>query len=316
MKVKWVIENFTDSEDYRSLIQAVRDSGRYCFVIGRHNHFDFDPSGFEENDCVIVQGSIQMTKNIAERLPKGCFPIRYSSWEKYLCSSYYPHFQSFLFNDLHEITTLANLKANKFEYYRRFGRECLIFVRPDSGEKTFQAQLIDIQDFDKFWDNATSGGGNMTETDLVVVSTPKKINGEYRIVCSKYNGGEIITASTYQYQGKSTLIPSVPPKALEKCKEILAVGKHPDSLFCVDIAEDADGNCWLLELTSFSSAGLYLTDKVKLVNRVNEIVEEEYRIEKYTIESPLKPGAAKKLGLDKVNVLDVILKGIDEGHPY
>jgi hypothetical protein len=54
------------------------------------------------------------------------------------------------------------------------------------------------------------------------------------------------------------------------------VGNYPDSIFCIDIAEDGDGNCWLLELTSFSSAGLYMTDKVKVVNRVNEIVEMEY----------------------------------------
>ena len=280
MKVKWIIENFTDSEDYRALIQAVKDSGRSCFVIGRHNHFDFNPSGFEENDCVIVQGSIQMTKNIASRMPKGCFPVAYSSWDKYLCSSYYPNFKPYLFNDLYEITTLANLKANKFEYYRKFGKDCMMFIRPDSGEKTFQAQLIDIQDFDKFWENGTSGGGAAVDSELVVVSTPKKINGEYRIVCSKYNGGEIIAGSTYQYQGKSTLIPSVPPEATNLCQKILLAGNLPDSIFCVDIAEDADGNCWLLELTSFSSAGLYLTDKVKVVNRVNEIVEMEYDLRK------------------------------------
>lgn len=283
MKVKWIIENFTDSEDYNALIKAVKESGRECFVISKHNHFDFNPAGFNENDCVIVQGSIQMTKNIGSRLPKGCFPVAYSSWEKYLCSSYYPLFSKHLFNDLHEITTLANLKANKFEYYRRFGKESLMFVRPDSGEKTFQAQLIDIQDFDTFWSNSTANSA--TDNELMIVSTPKKINGEYRFVCSKYNGGELISGSTYQYQGKRTFIPSTPPKATEKCKEVLAAGNAPDSIFCVDIAEDADGDCWLLELTSFSSAGLYLTDKVKVVNRVNEVVEMEYHERQFDIES-------------------------------
>jgi len=275
MKTKWIIENFTDSEDYRDLIKAVKDSGRYCFVIGRHNHFDFNPNGFEENDCVIVQGSIQMTKNIESRLPKGCFPIRYSSWGNYLCSSYYPKFEKFLFNDKYEITTLKNLKENKFEFYRKYGKEALMFIRPDSGEKTFQAQLIDIQDFDKFWENDIASSA--IDSDLILVSTPKKINGEYRVVCSKYNGGEIIANSTYQYQGKSTLIPSIPRGATAKCEEILKSGNFPDSIFCIDIAEDADGNFWLLELTSFSSAGLYLTNKENIVKRINEIVEMEYQ---------------------------------------
>ena len=275
MKTKWIIENFTDSEDYRDLIKEVKESGRDCFVIDKRNHFDFDPSGFKENDCVIVQGSIQMTKNISTRLPNGCFPINYSSWQNYLCSTYYPKFKDLLFNDNNEFTTLKNLKENKFHFYEKFGREALIFVRPDSGEKTFQAQLIDIQDFDKFWENGIQSSAN--DNDILIVSTPKKINGEFRIVCSKYNGGEIIASSTYQYQGKRTYIPSIPPGATEKCKEVLSVGWYPDSIFCVDIFQDGDMNFWLGELTSFSSAGLYYTNKKTLVNRVNEIVELEYQ---------------------------------------
>lgn len=273
MQVKWIIENFSDSEDYRELIQAVRNSGRYCFVIGPRDAYDFNPKGFEPNDCVIVQGSIQMTKNIASRLPAGCYPVAYSSWYKYLCTEYYPHFQDFLFNDKHEFMSVDCLKGWKFDIYRQYGREAMIFIRPDSGEKTFQAQLLDIQDFDKFWGNATSGGGNMNGGDKVMVSTPKKINGEYRFVCS---GSEIIAQSCYQYQGQRTLIPSAPLGATWKVNEILKVGYHPDPVFCVDIAEDADGKFWLLELTSFSSAGLYACHKPWLVKRVSEIVEKDY----------------------------------------
>lgn len=273
MQAKWIVENFSDSEDYRALIKAVRDSGRYCFVIGPRDANDFNPKGFEPNDCVIVQGSIQMTKNIASRLPQGCYPIAYSSWEKYLCTAYYPHFATMLFNDTHMVCGVGQLKDDRFGAYRMYGKEALIFVRPDSGEKTFQAQLLDLQDFDKFWSNATSGGGNCSDMDTVIVSTPKTINGEYRFVCSRR---EIIAYSTYQYQGQRTLIPYVPLGATAKVKEILKVGYYPDPVFCVDIAEDADGHFWLLELTSFSSAGLYAADKDKIAKRVSEIVEKDY----------------------------------------
>lgn len=275
-QVKWVVENFTDSKDYKDLIDAIKKSNRYCFVMDKHNHFEFDASGFVENDCVIIQGSIQMTKNIRDILPIGCFPVSYSSYDKYLCSTYYPHFKPFLFNNIHSFTTIKNLKENKFDFYEKFGKDALIFVRPDSGEKPFQAQLIDLQDFDKFWEIGTHCSSH--ETDLVIVSTPKNIQGEFRIVCSKYNGGEIIAYSTYQYQQKRTLIPSVPKKALDKCREILNVGWYTDSIFCVDIFQDSDGNCWLGELTAFSSAGLYETNKLNIVTRVNEIVESEYNV--------------------------------------
>lgn len=272
MKARWIVENFTDSEDYRELIKAVRDSGRDCFVIGRHNHFDFDPKGFNEKDCVIVQGSIQMTKNIRGRLPNGCFPVAYNSWENYLCSKWYPIFKKFLFNDNNKFTTLGELKQNKWEYYRVFGKEALIFVRPDSGEKSFSGQLIDLIDFDRVWANGISSTAR--DEDVVIVSTPKTVNGEWRFVCSKH--GEIISQSTYQYQGKVTCIPSAPVGATKLCQEILSVGYIPDSVFCVDICEDADGNYWLLELTSFSSAGLYLTNKTEVVKHVSAIAEKEW----------------------------------------
>lgn len=142
MKAHWIIENFAGSEDFRGLVQvqAVRDTGRECFIIGSHNRLDFDLSEFKENECVIVQGSIQMMKNVASHLPKGCFPVAYNAWDKFLCSAYYP-----------------------------------------------------------------------------------------------------------------------------------------DSLFCVDICQDADGDYWLLELTSFSPAGLYSMQKDLVAKRVSEIVEMEYQ---------------------------------------
>ncbi len=139
MNLKWIIENFTDSEDYRNLIESVRKLPRECFVIDKRNHFDFDPSGFNEGDCVLFQGSIQMAKNVASRLPKNCFPVGYNTWQNYLCSSYYSHFKDILFNDKHKFITAGELKANKYDFYKEFGKEAMIFVRPDSGDKPFTA---------------------------------------------------------------------------------------------------------------------------------------------------------------------------------
>lgn len=272
--MKWIIENFTDSEDYNELIKAVQEQGHDCYVIGRRNNFDFNPSGYQENDCVIFQGSIQMTRHCRKVLPKGCFPIAYCDEPKYLCSAYYPFVQEFLFNDKFEFVTVEQLKANRFEFYRKFGKEALIYIRPDRGDKPFAGQLVDIQDFDLFWRNGVVC--TASETDLVVVSTPKQINGEYRFVATKH--GDVVAHSTYQYQGQKTLIPFVPPKALELVQKILKVGYFPDSVFVMDICEDADGNFWLMEFNSFSSAGLYACEKAPIVRRVSEIAQNEHSL--------------------------------------
>lgn len=271
MKCIWIIENFTDSQDYRDLIEAVRASGRECHVIDKRNHFNFDEGWIKTGGCVLFQGSINMAKLAKESLSADCYPITYCDWNNFLCSNYYPHLKEFLFNDKYEIVPLKELIENKFDYYRKFGKEALIFVRPDSGEKTFQAQLIDLIDFDAFWQKGQAK--EVKPEDLVLVSTPKKINGEWRFVCSK---NEIIAQSTYQYQGQTCLIPCAPAGATALCEKILRAGYYPDEVFCVDICEDDDGHFWLLELTSFSSAGLYACDKQKIVEKVSEIAEKDY----------------------------------------
>ena len=96
------------------------------------------------------------------------------------------------------------------------------------------------------------------------------------------NEKEIIADSTYIYQGKRTQIPSTPPLATKKCKEVLDIGYYPDRIFTIDVAEDNDGNCWLMELNSFTSAGTYAANKEKIVKRVSEIAEQDYRL-KYGI---------------------------------
>ena len=271
-KLVYIVENFTDSADYRDLIQAVLDSGRKCYAIDRTNKFNFEPDKYKEHPLILFQGSIQMTKLARARLPLTCQPVCFSSWDKYLCTKYYPYFQDYLFNDKHRIVKLSELKEFKFDFYREFGKEAMIFCRPDSGEKTFQAQLLDLQDFDRFWNNSL-GGGECKDSDLVVVSTPKSINSEFRFVVS---GDEIIAQSSYQYQGQKTFIPSAPTKATIFVKNLLTIDYKPDKVFCIDVVEDADGNFWLMELTSFSSAGLYACDKNKIVERVSEIIESNH----------------------------------------
>ena len=55
---------------------------------------------------------------------------------------------------------------------------------------------------------------------------------------------------------------------------------------CVCICEDNDGEFWLMELTSFSSAGLYATKKKPVVKRISEIALEDYEKSKNIIRGP------------------------------
>lgn len=265
MKASWIIENFTDSEDYRDLINAVKESGRDCYAIDKRNHFDFDPKWCEGRKT-IFQGSIQMARLVKEKVPD-CNV--FCTENNYLCTNYYPEFHPFLFNEKHAATTVKNFKENRWLYYFQFGKEALIFIRPDRGDKLFTGQLLDLQDFDRFFTNNLAFNG--ADDDIIYVSTPKTVIGEWRFVVSKDE--KIIAQSTYVYQNQKTWIPSAPEKATALVNKLLKVGYHPDTIYCMDICEGSDNEYYLLELTSFSSAGLYACNKHDVVREVSKVVE-------------------------------------------
>jgi hypothetical protein len=270
MNCKWIVENFTGDNGYEDLIKEIRNQGMECIVLDITNHFELKPNLVNKDECVIFQGSIQLFRKLKNELK--VYPIGWMTDRNYLCSRYYPHVQKYLFNDKHVLTSVSALKHNKWWYYSVFGKDALIYVRPDGGDKTFTGQLLDLQNFDRFWDDDTMCGAHLT--DLVVVSTPKSIRGEWRYVVT--NRKEILGVSLYKYQDQRTYIPSAPEKATDLVKEVLDIGWYPDPVFTIDVVEDTDGNYWLLEINSFTSAGTYAAPKTPIVKRVSEIAFKEW----------------------------------------
>ena len=265
----WIIENLVKEPSYTYLANEVEKQGyRLHKINGDFAKADLDFIG--KYNPVICSGSIEICKLIKKQLYFN-FPVAYSTFDNYLCSRYYPHFERYLFNDNYVMAPLASVDKRKWWFYGQFGREASMFIRPDSGDKTFKADVLDIQDWDSFYEEFEH-----LKNDLVLVSTPKNIVGEWRFVVTRHQ--EILAQSSYRFQGLTTRVPSAPTKATDLVKEILKVGYYPDSVFCVDVCQDSDGNFWLMELTSFSSAGLYACKMENVVKRVSEIASEDHRV--------------------------------------
>jgi hypothetical protein len=267
MKCYWIVENMTHESSYDELMKEIKTQGHPLKTIMKGFKYS-DLDDIRSDSPVIFLGSIEMTEMVKKHLDM-CFPVAFCTPENYLCRNYMSHFGKYLFNDKYAMVSLAELQRQKWFYYAQFGKEAMVFIRPDSGQKPFQARLIDLLDFDRF-----VTANDEVKHNLVVVSTPKTIVGEWRYVVTKDQ--EIIAMSTYRYQGQITRIPSAPEKATKLVEELLKVGYYPDTVFCIDICEDNDGNYWLLEINSFSSAGLYACKKDLIVKRVSEISEKEY----------------------------------------
>jgi hypothetical protein len=157
-------------------------------------------------------------------------------------------------------------KEKMWMLYENFGEEAKMFIRPDSGEKPFKAGLVDVEEFTQFIDGYTS------PNELLLFSTPKNSVGEWRIVVSPDIG--VIAMSSYRYQGLLTRVPSAPKGATDLALKVLNI-YVPDKVFCVDVVQDGDGKFWVMEITSFSSAGLYACNKEAVITAVSEIAANE-----------------------------------------
>ena len=276
MNVKWLIEDFIGERElgngYVDLIEEIKRQGMPVHVMNITNHFELKPGTYTSEDCIAFQGSIQMFRKLKKET--GLRPLGWMTDENYLCTRYFPYFQEFLFNDKYCVVPLVALKAHKFFFYGVFGKDTMIYIRPDGGDKKFKGQLLDLQDFDRMWNNYLSSEAK--DTDLVIVSTPKNIIGEWRFICT--NEKEIVSCSTYLYQGNKTYIPSAPVGATKLCKKLLEVGYYPDPAFTVDICEDSDGDYWMIEMNSFTSAGTYVAPKPPIVKRISELIWKDHLV--------------------------------------
>jgi hypothetical protein len=267
--VSWIVENFSEGEDITNLIACLRDKGIPTTVIGRKNGFEYKHITHTDQ-CLVFYGSINMAR-IIENHCKTCKPVTWADPTSFLCSSYYPRFSEFLFNDKHAFMKIKDLRTSMWDVYSKFGRDAMIFIRPDSGDKTFSGQLLDVQDFESFFVNAIKCSA--TDEDQIVVSTPKNILGEWRYLVSQ---NEIIAVSCYRFHQKTALIPSAPEPATKLVKKILDSAALPAIVCAVDIAEDSDHNYWLMEFNSFNSCGLYAMNVEPIVNKITQIAWHEY----------------------------------------
>ena len=271
-KCIWVVENFTSDNGYDELIAEVKKQGHECCVI---QYEPFQSGNYDkvcqDTDCVVFQGSINLAEQLQREKPKWK-PGVIADWRNYECHNYYPPIVHQLFNRNYGIYTVDHLILDKWDIFRCYGEDASIWIRPSSGKKSFTARVVDLEEYDRFIDTWVIP--YTKPTDKIVVSTPKKINSEFRYVCF-YN--EIVGESCYLYQGNRIYVPSSPTKSKEKCKDVLndieKLNVFPDPFFIVDIWEDIEGNFSLGELNSFSSAGLYKCNKEKIVTYVNKYCE-------------------------------------------
>lgn len=274
MKPKWLIEHsFGDDTD--RLIATLDDLEVEYKILSNPAYMGNWKYLYPQSDCVVTYGSIQFGNMVQRECD--WIPGHWDDKRLYRCSYYYPLFGDYLLNSEYVMLPYGDLPRRQEWLFNVFGREGTIFVRPDSGHKTFTGQTIYRERFAKDYDILGHYGAD--HDAMCLISTPKNIAKEWRFVVGQEG---IITGSQYRefvggILGSKYKTVQENEVAWNWARMIVnTVPYQPHPVWTLDICQTVSGNWYVLEVGGFSSAGLYCSDPHRLVEAVNRAALTEY----------------------------------------
>lgn len=263
MDVCWVIERYLYSEEQeQALIKEVKAQGSQVILLdalknGDPMLNDFSRAIWQLDKPVVFKGSLNLARKIQSETLWSPGVI-YTN-KNFNCSTYYAYWGEWMLNRNYRLVPFREA-LRLTEEWTEIVDNLHRFVRPDSGDKTFNGG---VYTYDEMINLAVEY--NISPTTLVLTAPVKTIYAEYRFVVSDRK----ILSSNYNKTDESYT-------AQDYLRYILAkVSWEPDEIYVVDIAECVSGFA-VLELNSFSCSDLYSCDVKPIVTRVNDIALEKY----------------------------------------
>jgi hypothetical protein len=266
MRPIWVIEGNVEGMPTEPLQAEIRRQGMTCHVV------KYLPSlarpkeiaGSESvpmDACVVFRGTLTLMRHILAR--RRWRPGGWCDFAGLACSTYYAHFGPFLLNRDYAFLPIAEAARLADQLFARFATDGLVFIRPDSVDKSFPGTVTDRAMFGhQFF------GSAFDPTTPVLVARAKRISSEWRLIVAN---GRVLTGSQYRKGDDYHENPEVPAEVLAFATTILdSVPWRPAPLFIMDVCDSEDG-LRLVELNSFGCSGHYLADLRVVVEMASEV---------------------------------------------
>ncbi len=252
--MKWIFEkDFLDGD--HKLMGAATKQGHEVRLVDRYGSERYDKKP------TIFRGHLPFYYHLQK---EKVVPGWYCTLANYCCSMYYPRLHRYLLNKDYYLLPWGSLFQNFDMLAEKAGP---LFIKPNGGNKAFTGEVVS----NKYHLQSLDLGASMKPETLVFLSSAKPIEKEYRfVVCDK----KVVAGSLYKpheegdaENGKAGLFAKYLVKDLTW---------QPDPVFTLDICE-MDGKMYVLELNSFSCAGLYETDPHKVVKAVSARAEQDFK---------------------------------------
>jgi hypothetical protein len=275
-KVKWLIEEYEHDRSLQPLMDEIVEQGM-DLVTTKYSPFESGTYDlFNDDDCVVFYGTLNLGRQLQREKP--WIPGVYCNFKKLCCHTYYPYWGKYLLNNDYMMLPMLEILRKRDFVFNTFGKRECIFVRPDSGAKPITGQILEFENLDKEFKMFGDYAGNDLDQIVAVISSPKKIEIEWRFVVVDK---KVITGSQYKKNNKLDINPFFDVEASELADKIAKEEWQPDKAYTLDICK-AHGEYYLLEANSFSCSGLYELDPKPIVKEVSRVALEEwkeYRVE-------------------------------------
>ena len=190
MKCKWLFEksmlasNSFYDQSFDKICEKLGIEYQVLTYIPMANNFNEKPfvetPKFKEGDCVVSYGSIEAVKSI-NYFHKNYIPSGYIQEKSLACKTYMPNIPiDLLLNDDYLMLPYAEFVRRKESIYKIFKTNKL-FIRPDSGLKTFAGTTIHYDDFD-YEINTLNQLTSVQDDTIILIASIKSILKEYRVV--------------------------------------------------------------------------------------------------------------------------------------
>jgi hypothetical protein len=275
-QVKWLLEPEVFQYESKPIIEALERRGIEHKVCEFGKTYEDVVKVFDPDDCVVVHGSLQLGRAVQKRTR--WIPGAYCNLPRFECLYYYPRFGEHLLNYDYAMFPLGALKdrGDWLEYH--FGVNGCVFLRPSSGFKTFTGRVVEFCEWDRELRDLSF---RLDPETLVLVCQPIEVVKEWRLVVTD----RVIAYSQYK-EGKGLVrltgsdllkVRETPQEVLDYGQQVLSeVRFNPDPIWTLDICETAGGELKVLEVGSFSCAGLYACDPEPIIDEVNKLALKEW----------------------------------------
>ena len=271
MEAKWLIEDYEHDGSLQPLMDEVISQGMDLKII-KHKawgYLEFDQ--YLNEDCVVFYGTLNTGRQIQRQ--KGWVPGVYCNFQNFCCSTYYSYWAKYLLNKNYIMLPLLEIKRQENYIFDNFGIDNCIFIRPNSGSKTFPGQILKQEEINKQFDLFEGYAGKSLDQIIAIISSPKVIKKEWRcIVVDK----KVIAFSQYIENDELNIKKEINTKAFSLAEKIAKEEWQPDIAYTLDICEFNE-ECFLLEANSFSCSGLYKSDTVSIVKEVSKVALKEWK---------------------------------------